>query len=104
LLPKASTPMTAGLTVIGYADKPGFKVEYYSRDDWNTVENQARQYDAIYQKTKKSGEFDDEISIEEATKEKAGELICSSKELVEGCNLTAKNCIGKEALEVTLNS
>jgi uncharacterized protein YukE len=104
LLPKASTPMTAGLTVIGYDEKPKFKVEYYSKEDWNIVESQARQYDAIYKEAKVSGQFEDDKSIEEATKEKAGELICSSKELVEGCGISAKNCIGKEPLEKTLIS
>src|SRR5690606_4326542 len=89
LLPKASTPMTAGLTVIGYAEKPKFKVEFYSKEDWNIVESQARQYDAIYKEAKVSGQFEDDKSIEEATKEKAGDLICSSKELVERCSNTA---------------
>lgn len=104
LLPKASTPMTAGLTVIGYAERPKFKVEYYSEKDWNTVEGQARQYDAIYREAKNSGQFEDDKNIEEATKEKAGELLCSSKELVERCNIKAKNCIGKEPLEEALSS
>ena len=104
LLPKASTPMTAGLTVIGYGEEPKFKVEYYSKEDWNIVESQARQYDAIYKEVKNSGQFEDERSIEETTKEKAGDLLCSSKELLEGCNISARGCIGKEPTEETLSS
>ncbi|UAM96698.1 dynamin family protein [Polaribacter litorisediminis] len=104
LLPKASTPMTAGLTVISYDKVPKFKVEYYSKDDWSIVENQARQYDAIYKEAKSSGQFEDERDIVEATKERAGDLICSSHELVQKCGVSAKRCIGKKPLEETLNS
>lgn len=110
LLPKASTPMTAGLTVIAYGEQPKFKVEYYSKEDWKTIEDRAKEYDQIYKEIKDSDEFDFEdekeknIAIDEATKERAGDLVCSSKELVEQCGPVAKSKIGAEPLEQTLTS
>lgn len=45
VLPHAATPMTASLTKIVYAKEPYAKVVYFSKDDWNIVENRAERYD-----------------------------------------------------------
>ena len=47
LLPKAATPMTAALTVITYGNKPKAKVEFYSRNDWEKIEERADKYQEI---------------------------------------------------------
>lgn len=44
ILPKAATPMTAGLVILQYADSNYFEVEYYSKADWKTFENQNKTY------------------------------------------------------------
>ncbi len=44
LLPKADTPMTAALTKIVYASEARAEVVYYSRDDWDGIEQRARDY------------------------------------------------------------
>ena len=46
LLPKAATPMTAGLTRIVYAEKPYAKVVYYDPKDWSDIQKQAAEYDS----------------------------------------------------------
>lgn len=45
LLPKASTPMTAALTKISYAEKDSAKIVFYSKKDWERVEAFADEYD-----------------------------------------------------------
>ena len=35
VLPKASTPMTAGLTILEYGESNFFEVEYYDEKEWN---------------------------------------------------------------------
>lgn len=44
VLPKASTPMTAGLTIIEYAEKNRFEVEYFNEKDWEIFVNQDEDY------------------------------------------------------------
>lgn len=45
VLPKAATPMTAGLTKIVYSEHPYAKVQFYSESDWKSIEENSRQYD-----------------------------------------------------------
>ena len=47
ILPKASTPMTAGLTIIEYAEKNSFEVEYFSDEDWQIFVDQDEEYKII---------------------------------------------------------
>lgn len=49
ILPKASTPMTAALTKITYAEKPSAKIVFYSEKDWEEVINLSNQYDERYE-------------------------------------------------------
>ena len=45
ILPKASTPMTAGLTVLEYNDSNEFQIEYYNKKEWRIFEVRADDYD-----------------------------------------------------------
>lgn len=44
VLPKASTPMTAGLVIIEYADKNEFEIEFFSKEDWEIIEQENKYY------------------------------------------------------------
>ena len=48
ILPKAATPMTAALTKIAYAQHSSAKVVFYSKVDWNAIEQAAEKYDEEY--------------------------------------------------------
>lgn len=52
VLPKAATPMTAGLTRIVYAEQPYARVEYYTEQDWQGVEAGAAKYDETFLRLK----------------------------------------------------
>lgn len=41
ILPEAATPKTANLTRISYADQPRLSVEYYSLDEWRSIQKSA---------------------------------------------------------------
>ena len=47
VLPKASTPMTAGLTVLQYGEENSFSVEYYSTKEWQIFLDRAKSYDDV---------------------------------------------------------
>ncbi|RKD25210.1 Dynamin family protein [Caminicella sporogenes DSM 14501] len=53
VLPKAATPMTASLTVIKYAPKVKAEIEFYDAEEWNTILNMAKEFERIYNETKK---------------------------------------------------
>ncbi len=53
ILPEAPTPMTAALTKISYSKKLKAEVFFYSRRDWDTIEDLSHQYDLEYEKLKK---------------------------------------------------
>jgi len=42
VLPKASTPKTANLTKIEYVEENAMEVEYYSTEDWQIIEDNAK--------------------------------------------------------------
>ncbi len=48
ILPKASTPMTAALTVIKYGEKPSAEVEFYSKADWEVIERNSKEFEKIF--------------------------------------------------------
>lgn len=50
ILPKAATPMTAALTRICYSETPSASVEFYSKNEWNKVLEQAQKIEKLEQK------------------------------------------------------
>lgn len=52
ILPRASTPMTAGLTVLTYGNENSFTVEYYNTKEWDTFKTKDKEYTTIIQDCK----------------------------------------------------
>ena len=63
VLPKASTPMTAGLTVIEYAEKNTFEVEYFDEKDWQIFVKQNEDYKKCEQEVRAKNPNQPEIFI-----------------------------------------
>ena len=92
VLPRASTPMTAGLTVLEYGEENKFTVEYYTKNEWQKFEDKAKEYDDIVKDFKSS--FPN-LSDEEAAKmANIPDDLAAAKELVERCQGTARRKIG----------
>lgn len=101
VLPRASTPMTAGLTVLRYGEKNEFEVEYYNREEWQTFENKAKEYDELvreYKAETKNPTLTDEEAAREIgiDPETAG-----AKELVSKCKVSAINNIQETSKKET---
>lgn len=105
VLPKASTPMTASLTVIKYSEKISAEVEFYSEADWGIIERKAKEFEDIYKQVerelkenKKLYEIITKKDIENETKVRVGDSIASSYEvymMAKNSNLNVKSYIGK---------
>ncbi len=100
VLPKASTPMTAGLTIMEYTDGQSyFETEYYSHEDWEEFEKS----NATYEKTAndireglKKDNTPDNI-IEQEIKKNTTERQQSAHELLSMCKSAARNKIGSKS-------
>lgn len=54
ILPKAATPMTAALTKISYSENPGAKVVFYTKKDWEVIEDNSRHFDEEFQRLERN--------------------------------------------------
>lgn len=96
VLPKASTPMTAGLTVIEHAEKNTFEVEYFNEKDWNIFVNQAEEYKKREQEVRANNQGAPESIIKKEIENRTSEKVRSAYEMVSACTPKAKQKIGKE--------
>lgn len=47
VLPRASTPMTAGLTVLRYGEENKFDIEYYNTSEWKLFSDKEAEYNSL---------------------------------------------------------
>ena len=84
VLPKASTPKTATLTKMEYADENAIEVEYYSADEWSVIEDNAKidSDDDIYTSAKELVRMvrDNRINPRELTEKKTERILFGSYE------------------------
>jgi hypothetical protein len=95
ILPKAATPMTAALTVISYSDSPRAEVNFYNKNDWETIVNKGKEYNRVlneyknnFKKEINKNKNNNEFSMSKEQIIKNAELkmtddIISSKELLD---------------------
>ncbi|MGP1625270.1 dynamin family protein [Prevotella koreensis] len=96
VLPKASTPMTAGLTVIEYAEKNTFEVEYFDEKDWQIFVKQNEDYKKCEQEVRAKNPNQPEIFIKKEIEKITSDKIRSAHELVSACSSNAKDKIGRK--------
>ena len=106
VLPKASTPMTAGLTILEYADCNVFEVEYYTQPEWDEFKRQYDAYKTIEQEVRsnKENEGAPESFILKEIKSRTSDVMQSAYELVTRCGAMAKSKIGKGSEQVEYSS
>ncbi|MCI6101594.1 MAG: dynamin family protein [Prevotella sp.] len=93
VLPRASTPMTAGLTVLEYGDKNEFAVEYYNSQEWHSFTDMSAEYDTFVSNYKEGYPgLTDEEAVKSANIPKE---LCAAKELVRQCGKAAESKITK---------
>ena len=97
VLPRASTPMTAGLTVLEYGEKNVFSVEYYTAKEWEKFEDKAKEYDDFVNNVKLMNPV---LTDEEAAKvANIPDELSAAKELVARCSRAAKSKVGRTSEE-----
>lgn len=93
VLPRASTPMTAGLTILKFGESNCFEIEYYNSNEWEFFKDKAKEYDNYVREIKAENpaltENDIKTMIDEGT--------VSAKEMLSECGNLALQCIQKES-------
>lgn len=93
MLPRASTPMTAGLTILQYGEKNTFEVEYYNATEWQYFKDRDIEYNKYIDEART---FSPQATVEELT-ENMDESLLAAHELVSKCCRKAESCINKES-------
>jgi len=96
VLPKASTPMTAGLTIIEYADKNTFEVEYFNEKDWDIFVRQDEEYKEREREIRAHNQDAPESFIKKELENRTSEKVRSAHEMVSSCGYKAKEKIGQK--------
>lgn len=96
VLPKASTPMTAGLTIIEYAEKNTFEVEYFNDKDWDIFVNQDEEYKKREQEVRAQNISAPESIIKKEIENRTSEKIRSAHEMVFTSSPDARQKIGQK--------
>lgn len=95
VLPRASTPMTAGLTVLEYGEENEFVVDYYNEREWQTFEGKAKEYDMALSDYKEHHQEVQALNDEEIAKMiSMPDDAKSAKELVSNCSPAARAKVG----------
>lgn len=96
VLPAASTPMTAGLTIIEYADNNTFEVEYFSEQDWDVFVNQDATYKAREKEVIENNPGAPEHIIRRELQNRTTDKVRAAHEIVSNCTAKAKQKIGSK--------
>ena len=96
VLPKASTPMTAGLTVIEYADKNTFEVEYFDEKDWGIFVKQDDDFRKIEQEVRANNQEAPESIIRKEIENRTSDKVRSAHEMVSSCSSKSLQKIGQK--------
>lgn len=98
VLPRASTPMTAGLTVLEYGENNEFSVDYYNDREWSTFEGKAREYDNAISDFKANNPKAQALNDEEIAKQLGlPDDAKSAKDLVSNCSPAARAKVNMKA-------
>lgn len=95
ILPRASTPMTAGLTILKYGETNKFIVEYFNEDEWQYFVDKASEYDQIIKAEKAQSPELTDSDIEKMYN--IDDVLKSAKEMVTKCGRAVLTNIQKKS-------
>lgn len=103
VLPKASTPMTAGLTILEYSEVNELEVEYYTADEWDSFVLMDKKYQEALDVVRKNNPGAPDSVINMELSKAVTEQMTSAHELISMCTPTAKSKVGKNTDKVAFD-
>lgn len=101
VLPRASTPMTAGLTVLTYGETNQFEVEYYNTQEWEYFVDKDKEYKNLLDnfRLENPSASDQEI----IRMYNLDESLIAAHDLVSSCSMQARMSVSEKAKTETRN-
>ncbi len=96
VLPRASTPMTAGLTVLRYGEENKFQIEFYNTNEWKLFADKDAEYNSLMNDLRQSDTSATDTEL--IQQYKIPDDIVSAHELISKCSRRALDKIKPEAL------
>lgn len=97
VLPKASTPMTAGLTVLQYSENNSFEVEYYNTREWEDFESKATMYrQGVEEICLQNSGMSEQDARQEYESKGENSIYVSANELVSRCTSNVRKKVADE--------
>lgn len=99
VLPRASTPMTAGLTVLRYGEENKFDIEYYNTNEWKLFSDKDAEYNSLLNELRQNDPTATDAEL--IKRYNIPDDIVSAHELISKCS---RRALGKIKPEATVES
>lgn len=93
ILPRASTPMTAGLTILEYGEQNALEVDYFTQKDWSFFERDSDAYKRVEEECKKEEPNASATVLKRMIEERTTEQNRVAYEMISKCSLAASKKI-----------
>lgn len=93
ILPRASTPMTAGLTILEYGEQNALEVDYFTQKDWSFFERDSDAYKRVEEECKKEEPNASATVLKRMIEERTTEQNRVAYEMISKCSLEASKKI-----------
>lgn len=105
ILPKAATPMTAGLTVLEYVESdPHLDIEYFTAEEWKVFETYNEEYKEVEEKIRLENPNASDNIIRKLIGEQTTDIQKAAYEMVGKCDIMALGKLGRDVEVVAFES
>lgn len=104
ILPRASTPMTAGLTILEYGEQNALEVDYFTQKDWNFFERDSDAYKRVEEECKKEEPNASATVLKRMIEDRTTEQNRVAYEMISKCSLAASKKIDSASDTLTFQN
>ncbi len=104
ILPRASTPMTAGLTILEYGEQNALEVDYFTQKDWSFFERDSDAYKRVEEECKKEEPNASATVLKRMIEERTSEQNRVAYEMISKCSLAASKKIDSASDTLTFQN
>ena len=104
ILPRASTPMTAGLTILEYGEQNALEVDYFTQKDWSFFERDSDAYKRVEEECKKEEPGASATVLKRMIEGRTTEQNRVAYEMISKCSLAASKKIDSASDTLTFQN
>lgn len=104
ILPRASTPMTAGLTILEYGEQNALEIDYFTQKDWSFFERDSDAYKRVEEECKKEEPNASATVLKRMIEDRTTEQNRVAYEMISKCSLAASKKIDSASDTLTFQN